>query len=62
MLTIAHANRSKPTLKDDERFRNGLAGLRSRNETQNIMQYMLENNLSYNLLYKLSFKCVNELC
>ena len=24
MLTIAHANRSRPTLKDDERFRNGL--------------------------------------
>ena len=24
MLTIAHADRSRPTLKDDERFRNGL--------------------------------------
>ena len=24
MLTIAHADRGKPTLKDDERFRNGL--------------------------------------
>ena len=24
MLTIAHADRGRPTLKDDERFRNGL--------------------------------------
>ena len=24
MLTITHANRNRPTLKDDERFRNGL--------------------------------------
>ena len=24
MLTITHADRSRPTLKDDERFRNGL--------------------------------------
>ena len=23
MLTIAHADRGRPTLKDDERFRNG---------------------------------------
>ena len=24
MLTIAHTHRGRPTLKDDERFRNGL--------------------------------------
>ena len=59
MFTIAHADRGRPTLKDDERFRNGL--VRDLNENAKTI-YMnakcTKLNLNINLktmLYENSF-------
>ena len=47
MLTIAHADRGRPTLKDDERFRNGL--VRDLNEfTMNAKLFMYANSIYMN--------------
>ena len=52
MLTIAHADHGRPTLKDDERFQNGLF------HYLKICTLMLMQKLSNNLMQKLLFKCV----
>ena len=41
MLTISHADRGRPTLKDDERFRNKMDLTSKRNSTSKTMKVHL---------------------
>ena len=57
MLTTAHANRGRPTLKDDERFRNGL--VRDLKINANINAKMNAKLTKLNLITMLYKNCLN---
>ena len=46
MLTTAHANRGRPTLKDDERFRNGLVRDLKMNANMNAKKLLMNAKLT----------------
>ena len=46
MLTIAHADRGRPTLKDDERFRNGLVRDLKMNANMNAKKLLMNAKLT----------------
>ena len=59
MLTIAHADRGRPTLKDDERFRNELV-----RDLDNRTLMCTRSNLCFLVLFNrsnLCLKCLNVL-
>ena len=64
MLTIAHADRGRPTLKDDERlFRNGLVRDIDNRTLMRGDVYSIKSMFSCFIeSIKLMFKCVIELC